>query len=276
MINHHHTILVHFHIFKNAGSTIDWVLRKNFSEQARFFDGNDPEGTLSASDLINYLIQHPNTKSISSHQLRFPLPVDFNAHFVPLIFLRNPIDRALSIYNYYKRIQNDYVFTIKAHNLSFKEFLLWYFSSGNVVMKNFQVLFLSRSDNLHNATISDFPIAVERLKQCPIVGIVERMEESLVLAEEFLHSFFEDIDLSYVKQNVDPHRIEDQQERCRFIEKQIGSKISYLFNTHNALDLKLYDIANDLLDYRLRKVEDLQQKITNFKNRCKELHCSKQ
>lgn len=41
-------VVVHYHIFKNAGSIVDWILKKNFGELARKFDGPDPEGTVPA------------------------------------------------------------------------------------------------------------------------------------------------------------------------------------------------------------------------------------
>ena len=38
--------------------------------------------------------------------------------------------------------------------------------------------------------------------KCQILGIVDRFDESLVIAEQMLKPYFPDIDISYIQQNV--------------------------------------------------------------------------
>lgn len=65
-------VIVHIHILKNAGTTIDWILQKNFGENSKFFDHPDPYTTLDQKDLLNFLSIHKETKSVSSFQISFP------------------------------------------------------------------------------------------------------------------------------------------------------------------------------------------------------------
>ena len=62
-------------------------------------------------------------------------------------------------------------------------------------MKNFQVLYLSRDNVESKVDNNDLNIAIERLKSCPVVGVVDRLDESLVVAEEILRNDFPKIDL---------------------------------------------------------------------------------
>lgn len=68
-------LLLHYHIFKNAGTTFDWILERNFRQDAlKFDDITKPRPTLSTEQMLQFLAIHYNAKSISSHQLRFPFP----------------------------------------------------------------------------------------------------------------------------------------------------------------------------------------------------------
>lgn len=264
-------IIIHYHIFKNAGSTIDWILERNFGELARKFDERDPEIALPGNTILDFLAKYPDSKSISSHQLRFPLPKTQNNRFLPVVFIRNPIDRAFSVYSYLKRIDSDYIFAVKAKTLNIKEFFEWYFQMKNLVMRNFQVVYLTKQNFLDVADMKDYYFALEILKTIPIVGVVERMDESLVVAENTLSSYFENIDLSYIKQNVSPDRFGSLEERICFEKERIGDNLAEHLTESNRLDIALHEDANKILDDRIRLIDDFEVKLSDFRIRCKKL-----
>jgi len=263
-------VCLHFHIFKNAGSTVDWILDKNFSKNHLSMDNTENSGAILSWDkILDYFDKNPNVKAFSSHQIRFPVPNHTNFLFLPMVFIRQPIDRAFSIYSFKKRSTDDSIGTIKAQSMTVEEFIKWNLSMKNYnPMKNFQVLFLSDKDPKLEVNIDDFNLALERVKKCFIIGLVDRLDESLVLAEELLQDYFENIDLSYVKQNVSSDRKGDLNKRLEEGKSQISELLMEELINFNKLDLQLHSAVNEELNTRLKSVENFEEKLSSFRKRC--------
>jgi len=262
-------ICLHFHIFKNAGTTIDTVLEDNFSKDAIRMDVDKPADILPVEIVMDYLKKNPNVKAFSSHQIRFPLPKNNLFNFIPMVFIRHPIDRILSIYNFNKRRSDVRTIGVaQAKNSTLKEYIEWNFKNKTLmIMKNFQVLYLSRQDTKSLSNSNDLDLAINRLKSCPIVGIVDRLDESLFLAEDVLRKFFPKINLSYVSQNVNQDRKELLEERLDEAKKEIGISLWNELMEKNSLDMKLYSFVCDELERRKKTIVNFEEKLIRFKNR---------
>jgi hypothetical protein len=274
MINLKNSVILHFHIYKNAGSTIDWILEKNLGKKFKRIDfPNKPEGRLPFSMILNYLRKNPTIQAISSHHLQFPVFEDNYFQFLPIIFIRHPIDRAFSMYSFKKYSEDGKdMDMIMAKTSSLKEYIQWNLSiKTQRPMKNWQVLFLSDKTSRSISKNDDFDIAKKRMIQCTCLGVVDRIEESLVVAEENLYPYFENIDLSYVKQNVSKGRKKTLQERLMDEETLIGSDLANTLYVENRLDMALYLEANKELNRRIMQIKNFQQKLEDFKIRCKKL-----
>jgi len=116
--------------------------------------------------------------------------------------------------------------------------------------------------------ISVLTLAIERIKNCPVLGVVERMDESLMLAEEILRPFFNKIDFSYKKQNVNVEREGSLDQKINDAKSKVNTEMWGKLNKENELDLKLYYAANEELNKRLKKIDNLEYKLSNFRNRC--------
>jgi hypothetical protein len=258
-------ILVHFHIYKNAGTTIDWILQKTFGKNAQNVDDFDNPGRIIDWNVIlDFLKANPDSESISSHQIRFPLPISDFFNFLPMVFIRDPLSRIFSIYGDQKRIGSNHELSIKAKTLSPKEFFEWCFNSTNKIMENSQTIFLQPN----TPTQSPLEYAKKMILECSIIGITEKLDKSLVLAEEVLRRIFPKIDLSYVKQNVNPNN----QTKKPIIEKSynlLGETLTNELISRNKLDLELYSFTLRRLDFMLSKLDNFESKLDNFKERCK-------
>jgi hypothetical protein len=268
-------VCVHFHIFKNAGSTIDWTLKKNFGSDHITMDdqAKSPDEIFEWDRVMRFLKQYPEVKAFSSHIIRFPLPENDLYDFLPMVFIRHPIDRAFSIYSFKKRDTDNAIATIVAKTGSFKEFVEWNLSIKKyTVMKNFQVQYLSR-DNYDFIPINDndYKLSLTRIQNCFIIGVVDRIDESLVVAEESLKPFFNKIDLSYMKQNVSQDRKGNLNERLAHTKEILGSSLYAELENHNKFDFRLYESANDELNSRIAQIPNFDTKLDNFKERCKKL-----
>jgi hypothetical protein len=265
-----HPVILHFHIFKNAGTTVDWVLQKNFGEHAALIDdATSSSKILPTAVILDYLKEHPDTKSVSSHQIRPPLPRSKDFLFIPVVFIRHPIDRTFSIYSFNKR-RTDKI--TEAKNSSLREYVKWALGKKRFTpLKNFQTVFMSGNNNRKLVKARDLAIAKEYLSHWPIVGVVERVDESLVLAEERLRPHFESIDLSYIRQNVTPDRKDDLSSRLEGGRAELGEQLFDELVRRNSLDLELHTFANQELDRRLKDIESLEKKLCDFRERCNRL-----
>lgn len=87
-------VLIHYHLFKNAGTTIDGILSRRFPGDGHgHLEGTYPWSSVSPGALLDYVKAHPEIEAVSSHQAYLPLPDDQQIRFLPIVFLRHPIDR---------------------------------------------------------------------------------------------------------------------------------------------------------------------------------------
>jgi len=266
-------VLIHFHIFKNAGSTLEVILKKNFSNDAISMDTESPRGILSWDTIFSYFSNNsPTVKSFSSHQIRFPIPENSDFNFLPVLLVRHPIDRAFSIYSFdikRKNLKNQ-ISIEKAHNLPVREYFKWNIEHKKfAVMKNFQVRYLASTFSRPDINLDDLNRGIERLKECKVMGTVERFDEVMVFAEEILRPYFNGIDFSYVKKNVNKERKGSLNERLEDARMVIGDTLMYKLEEANKMDFLLYSKANELFDKQLESVDNMSSKLAEFKNRCK-------
>ena len=270
------SILLHFHIFKNAGSTIEWLLEKNFPKKNLSIDGENPGEIIQMKQINDILERKTSIKTISSHQIRYPIPKNTRFNFISILFLRHPIDRAFSIYYFKKNEIDDSIGSIKARSMSLPEFIKWNMDFKEYMpMKNFQVLFLSNKTTKEGVSEKDLEIAINRMKSSSIIGVVDRMDESLVIAESFLKQEFPKINLAYVKQNVSKERKGTMIERLKHSEDNLGTDLKNRLIEYNKLDMKLYHSTNKEMDKRKKKIQDFERKIQDFERRCKDLNVEK-
>jgi len=265
-------IIIHFHIFKNAGTTLEEIFKKNFGDNAISKDTGDPRGILSWAKVFSHLINYPEVKAFSSHQIRFPIPDNSDFSLLPFVLLRHPIDRAFSMYIFDKKRKNlkNQIMIEKAHNLTIKEYFKWNIENKkHRGMKNFQVRCLSgKAKNLETYR-DDLQLAIELLNDCTVIGTVDRFDETMTLAEETLRPFFENIDCTYVIKNVNEERKRNLDERLEQARIQIGDSLMNQLEEVNRMDLELYSKTNEVLDNRIKEVPGFDEKLSLFKKRCK-------
>jgi len=266
-------VCLHYHVFKNGGQTLAWIFEKNFSKNAIRIDTDNPSGVLSNDVVLDYVNNNQETKAISSHQIRFPVPESPRFHFISVMFIRHPIDRAVSVY-YFNRSRTDSnrKGAQKAKSSSLNDYFKWSLKvKQHKVMKNFQVLYLSKNDVRSNVDKIDLQLAIDRIKKCDVLGVVDRFDESLTVAEETLKDYFPDIDLSYIKQNVTPDRRNKLTERLDDEKSLVEENIMNATIEENQLDMKLHSVTNLELDNRLKEIKNFDTKLEDFQNRCKKL-----
>ena len=59
--------ILHFHTFKNGGSTFDWILKHNFGNQFAEFHGPTAQDSLLEADILEFLNKSPDLKAHINH-----------------------------------------------------------------------------------------------------------------------------------------------------------------------------------------------------------------
>jgi len=264
-------VISHGHIFKNAGSSLDWSLERNFSKN--FMDHRDdvPMRRRGGEFLAEYLNERENVIAISSHHMCFPSLPYSNIKIIPLYILRHPIERIMSVYNFEKKQDADTPGAIAAKKHTFREYVSWRMEPEvNITIRDYQCIYLSgfhtrRPELGLNRIILDK--AIQNLHDSFCVGIVDRYDESMVVFEHHLKKYFPKIDLAYVRQNITDKSGLEKKEKIDKIIHELGDLASTVFDS-NAADMLLYNQAVQLLNDKIKAIPEFERKLQGFKQRC--------
>lgn len=261
-------VLCHFHMFKNAGTSLDGALKREFGVAFAEYDGPRANYALSAAEVSSFVEPRPALRAFSSHQVRFPLPEIVDLQWLPLILLRHPLDRAESVYRFERKQRSNSPGAVHAKQLDLPGYVRWRLDQGrHNLLCDFQTAFLS-SNPAAGVRRADLTIASERLESAALTGTVERMDESLACAERNLRTHFSDLDLSYQRRNVGSGRKATLEERLEELRIGIGDDLYAELEVRNARDFQLVARADAVLDQRLAACGDASALLSDFRARC--------
>jgi tetratricopeptide (TPR) repeat protein len=137
-------------------------------------------------------------------------------------------------------------------------------------VRNSQSIFLAgRGPRISQVTPDIFASASANLLKNDFTGVLDRYEESMVVLEEQLSPIFGNIDLSFVRANITDKDIgKSIEEKVEAILDSLPKELAKRAIEKNFYDLKLYKMANDLLDIKISTIEDFENRLESFKYRC--------
>jgi hypothetical protein len=170
-------MIVHIHIPKNGGSTFNGILQ-DYLGRERFVEWYPPPPRniiATPEEEKAFFQEHSNALGIAGHVIRLPLPRVEGVEYQCVTFLRHPAERAVSLY-FYER--ENHARTDPNHrSLQPLESYLRQLAETNAFS-------IWQCHHLHaDAT---FEAARGLLETFAVVGLVERYDESLVLASHRL------------------------------------------------------------------------------------------
>lgn len=238
-------VIVHYHLFKNAGTSVERLLKEAFGKGWQSHDRDEPGARISAAEMQAWLEAHPRIRAVSSHQLVPPLPEgDFRA--VPIVFLRDPIVRVRSAYLFEWQKQ----LGLSEPKGSLAAYVDEKFEQRNTsVIANFQVARLSNTGydevnrKLHRYDENLLPKACRFVASLPSVGIVERYAESLELLQCMVAPHFPNLVMREFHENVTQGAGEQHEARLETLRREIGNDRYDELCARNRLDLQLYGYA---------------------------------
>jgi hypothetical protein len=196
-------ILLHYHFFKNAGTTIEEILAHSFFENYARLDTEDFDGVVSQQDLVSFLDGHPGMKAVSSHQFRYPVPQVPGYIFLDLCFLRDPIDRIRSMYDYFreKPVPGEPASDL-AREQSIGGFIAGLVKDHTYRVSNVQVNMLANGIVNDPPAEQDLVRATQVMRKTSFLGVVDCFLESLVAGQHFLRPVFPNLALAQQPANV--------------------------------------------------------------------------
>ena len=265
-------VIVHYHVFKNGGSTIESILRREFGPDFATVHGPHAGSTLGARDLASFLRDHPNTLALSSHHLRYPKPSLRNIVVFDCCFLRHPLDRLHSVYNYLRQTPSFDTLHRRARELYPREFMQRLVAESPDVVSDVQVMQLANSGAYTRpAHPNDLERAAKVVREMAIPGVVEMFDESLVAAEYFLRPAFPGVSLEYVPQNIRRPLAMSIAAREQRLADLWGAALYDDVARLNQLDLELYRRAEREIKRRLDLVPRFEERLDNLRARCEGL-----
>ncbi|GAB2191905.1 sulfotransferase family 2 domain-containing protein [Sessilibacter sp. MAH1] len=239
-------IVLHYHLFKNAGTSVDAILKDSFG--ANWINWDKPLGdsaTISPQEMECFINNNKHIQAISSHDLNPPLPYG-NFKVFPIVFLRHPIIRARSAYLFEWKKQ----LNLNEPKGSFLEYIRENIVDGIPgVVSNFQCYKLSNvvyGENYTRKNMPDFEV-LDRAKlfinSIPYFGLVEHFHQSLVRLHYYLKATFPNILVTNKQTNVTQNVATEVNTKLAQIQEELGEEIYTFLEKNNQLDLKLYNYA---------------------------------
>lgn len=246
-------VLVHMHIHCNAGSAIDRALQESFDDEWRTVNPSDP-GAAGAA-VAQAASEDARLRAISIHQMRFPLPERDGLRFHPLLFLRNPIVRARSVYDHERsaqqRAHSDALHTRMANEHDFGDWVEWCLSEPILAgpLANLQTRLCSLTNNGTRLDHWSRPVTLRNFREATAlladaaVGTIEDFDASLIRIERALHLTFPRLRLlSYlddvrIDENIDLDLTPDA------VRDELGEALYDQLCAANAFDLLLWQRA---------------------------------
>lgn len=269
-------VILHGHIFKNAGTTLDWSFARSFGDG--FLDHRQDQVMIQhgGAHLRDVLQASPDLAVISSHHMPRDLPKLDNVQFQPLYLLRHPLLRLRSAYRFERKQDADTPGAKAAREKSFAEYVSWRMQHDvSRTIRNYQTVYLAgfhrRASNALLA-LKCFSDAIETFKTVPLIGLVEEYDASMVVFESVLKQDFPQLDLAYVAQNVTQpkKRASDTDQEVASVLSELGDLAKVVID-ENSYDLALYQLVKARLGSQTAAIVDFPGQMEAFNKRCEAL-----
>lgn len=248
-------IVAHYHLFKNAGTSVDVILNKNFASSWQKIEFPKIAQQSNSGLVKDWLLNHQDISAFSSHTAMFPLPTLTNTILLPIVFLRHPIVRMWSVYKFerkHKKILNKSIKLAQEHD--FAGYLNYQLDQPlNRSCRNFQTFRFSWLNA--QANLSELERALSGLDSLPIVGIVAEFNLSMKYYSKAIAQYYPSFQFKSVHKNITSERHLSLENKLDEISSNLDQTTYQRLLDANHDDLQLYDVAKQkLLSLDISKV----------------------
>jgi len=271
-------IIVHYHFYKNAGTSIDRILEDSFKGRWLSCDVKDISLTetmkmefyrytgeiglhtrFSTKVLETIIDTYRDRVAFSGHQFSLPFPENSDKVF-PIFFLRHPVSRLISGILFETREDGD---LLNSDGCLLRSIVREKFADERTnAFANFQALRLGNTNpdipgesfRLPDAQILSNCRHV--LESVPFFGIVEQFGESLRQMHDYLSDDFPEIKIENHWLNRSRQEDDGARNRLEVFREIVGNDIYVLVEDRNRLDMQLYQFALEMFSERAASAKD--------------------
>ncbi|MGV2829134.1 sulfotransferase family 2 domain-containing protein [Myxosarcina sp. GI1(2024)] len=246
-------VIIFQHIPKTAGTTLRYIIQYQFPPSAICELYGSSGSHLERVNKLKNLSEFDREKlEIINTHLGFGIHQFLSQPYTYITFLREPVERVISMYYYYQKTKNPLF-----QHLSLSEFVSTYGAVQNGMTKNLSGVTLKRqllpSEDKDSVPFSEanLEIAKQNLRtNFKFIGICEQFDESSILLQRILGW---KIPL-YDKSNVSKRAKNIARETLNLIEKS------------NQLDIQLYEYARAIFQEQIaRQDSSFKHEVELFK-----------
>ena len=262
-------VILHYHIFKNAGTAVENLLKSNFGSRFATFEGDSLDCQLSPGSLGAWLEQNPEVQAVSSHQLRYPKPDAPGFVFFDLCFLRDPIDRIHSIYTFYRKLppQSDPL-SLLANQTTLGRFAAHLVEQSPHMVNDVQVTMLATDGAyLRPPCAGALERATETLRGMSVPGVADCFYESMVAGQYFWRPVFPGFDNAAIPANVSREPGSTLASRLNAMRSACGNALYEQLERLNVLDRELVRRARVEIARRFRLTPDHDRRLAELRAR---------
>jgi Sulfotransferase family len=230
------TVIFHYHLFKNAGTSVDRILKRNFGEAwvTAEFDSAGPTNTKAVEA---WIAATPDAVAYSTHTAQGPQPQVEGVDIIPVLFLRDPISRIQSAYRFEKKQPVD----TWGANLAKTHDLTGYVESrlarkGDRQCRNFQTARLAALVPGPGSEVDRALRALDLLHARGVIGLVDDFDASINRLFQRIQPVFPEFSWKSVKANVS----DDSGD-------PISPELRRLLVAQNQADIAVLSIARQLI-----------------------------
>lgn len=266
-------VLLHYHILKNAGTTVESILGRSFGAGFARLDFSQPDALVPNGDLISFLERNPHIRAVSSHQTRYPRPESSGVVFFDLCFLRDPIDRLRSMYDDFRhRPPSEDPVSKLARECGPGEFVAGLVAEHPHLVNDPQVILLAnRGAYDHPPGRADLERAIEVMLKMSFVGVVDLFNESCVAGQYYLNPVFPALGFAALPANTSASAHGGLAERQRRFRAACARRVYAQLRDLNALDHELVRRARAEVRRRFQLTPDHESRLLALRKRIRSL-----
>lgn len=235
------TVILHYHLFKNAGTSVDYILQASFGGAwtTREFLAH---GDGTARHVADWIQSEPTKAAFSSHTANGPLPTISETRIIPILFIRHPLDRLRSAYLFERTQAASTYGNIIARETSMGGYMRIRLSTpGERFASNFHAAKLRAFSDLTSA--DEEQRALDGLAKLGFVGVVDEFEASMQRFESLIQPYLSNFRASSAHENASSDSSLQLADRLSLMQKEIGQETWDQLCEANAIDLAIYAAA---------------------------------
>lgn len=215
--------ILHYHLFKNAGTSLDGILKENVNDKWLTKEFSDIPNQGHKAAVEDWISENPENIAFSSHTATGPLPEVANRKLVSLLFVRSVADRMRSAYYFELKQESDSFGAKLAKTTDFPGYVNARLDiKGDRLVRNCHVFRLA-SFVIDNEK-SELERAIKALNIIDVVGMVEEFALSINVIEATLLPYLPNFAGTVTHRNVNETREKTLKGRNQKARAELGEE----------------------------------------------------